>query len=163
MVPAEVEAFCDVRPVGGVAYCQANDITLQSTVMVLGEYAGEKLPFLIDQVRGLAEPEPVEVDMRLVGIPQLISQLRVGDVDHGVYSNVMAAGATITAIQVRHTSETSEEADVKLRLKAERGLNGWVYASMPMRVGTGLTLRTPRYEIQGVITAIRPEWTPPKQ
>jgi len=161
MLPVEVEAPCDVRPIGGQPYCQSNGLTLQATIMLTGELNGAKLPFQIDQVRGVAALETIEVSVKFVGAPATLGLLRVGDVDRGTYTNVLAAGATITSVRVEQVNPEAARADVRLRLNAERGSNGWVYMNQPLRVGGGVWLRTGRYELPGTVDAVKPEWTPP--
>lgn len=163
MLPAEVDAFCEVRPVAGAPSCYANGVALQPTYILSGEFSFGKLPFQIDQVRGLAAPEPVEVVARFAAAPSVITQMRVGDVDGGVFANPLAAGATVTAIRVRKTSDALHEAEVDLRVNAERGSNGWSYAGQPLRAGSALVLRSPRYELQGSVADVTPPWTPPSR
>jgi hypothetical protein len=159
MLPAEVEAFCEVRPLGGTPFCQIDGVTVQATMMLMGEHGTSKLPFQIDQVRGAEALEPIEAVVQMVGAPAVIAQLRVGDVDRGGSSNPLAAGGTITQIGSRSTSGANQTAIVTMRLSAERGSNGWVYASRPLHAGTTVTLRTPRYELNGYVQKLTPEWT----
>jgi len=162
MLPVEVEADCDFRAIGGDPYCQIGNISLQTSAILFGEHAGTKLPFQIDQVRSLQALEPIEVQARFSGASSTIGLIRVGDMDRGLFGNVLAAGATVMSVQVRQVSATAAEASVRLRLSAERGPIGWIYMSAPLRAGGPIALRTSRYELSGVADAITPEWAAPK-
>jgi hypothetical protein len=155
MLPAEVEAGCEVQPQQGTPYCTQNGIVLQPTMVLFGNHALGKLPFQIDQIRGLAAPIDVDAVVRFVAAPQVLAGIRTGDIDRGVFFNPLASGAAVTAVRPGGAS-----VDVTLRLQAERGSNGWVYASAPLRSGSAFALRTPRYELNGSVLTLTPEWTP---
>jgi hypothetical protein len=157
MLPAEVEGFCDVRPIGGMPYCQLDGLTVQATMLLEGELSGRRMPFQIDQVRGFEALAPVEVSVRFQADPGLIRQLRVGDVDRGATANPLASGAIITALKPQST--TGNDTVATLRLNAERGSNGWVYTGRPLRAGASMLFRSERYELNGLITTISPEWS----
>lgn len=161
MLPAEVEGFCEVRPIAGSPQCYGNGVALQPTFILSGEFSFGKLPFQIDQVRGLAPLEPVTVTARFASSPTVIAHLKVGDIDGGIFANPLAAGAVITAITTRRMSDALVEADVTLQLDAERGSNGWIYGTQPLRAGSAFVIRTPRYELQGAVADVKPDWTPP--
>jgi hypothetical protein len=156
MLPAEVEAGCEVQPAQGVPFCQQNGIVLQPTIVLFGNHALGKLPFQIDQIRGRAPLSEIEVVVRLAGAPQVIAAVRLGDADRGLYYNPLASGATVTAVR----PAANAQLDVTLRLQAERGSNGWIYASTPLRAGATFALRTARYELAGNVLTVSPEWAP---
>lgn len=162
MLPAEVEGICDMLPQTGVPYCVANNTSLQPSIILMGDHPLGKLPFQIDQLRGPAPLETVDVVVRFTAGPSVIGAIRKGDVDSGAFSNPLAAGATVTDIRARPLNAVLIEADVTLRLQAQRGAEGWLYASLPLRVGAELALKHPRYQVPGVVQKITPEWTPPR-
>lgn len=162
MLPAEVEGVCDMLPQTGVPYCLANGTSLQPTIVLMGDHTAGKLPFQIDQLRAPAPLETVDVVARFTAAPALIGAIRKDDVDRGMYSNPLAAGATVIDVRTRPFNALLLEADVTLRLQAQRGSEGWIYASAPVRVGGEIALRTPRYQASGAVLKVTPEWTPPK-
>jgi hypothetical protein len=163
MLPAEVEAPCEIKVLGGQPFCQVADgVSLHATMMLTGDFGGVKLPFQIDQIRGTEALEPVTARVRFSGSPATIGLLKAGDVDRGFYTNVLSAGATILSVRVEQVNPESARADVQLRINAERSSNGWVYQSLPLRAGGTVMLRTARYEMQGAIDGVTPEWTSPK-
>ena len=155
MLPAEVEAGCDVQPSQGAPYCTQKGIALQPTMVLFGNHALGKLPFQIDQIRGREALSEVDAVVRFAAPPQVIAGIKPGDVDRGLYFNPLASGATVTAVR-----PGASHVDVTLRLQAERGANGWVYASSPLRGGSAFALRTARYELNGSVLTLSPEWTP---
>jgi hypothetical protein len=154
MLPAELEAGCQVQPQQGTPFCTQNGIVLQPTMVLFGNHALGKLPFQIDQIRGREPLSDIEAVVRFAAPPQVIAGIKPGDADRGLYFNPLASGATVTAVRPGANS-----ADVTLRLQAERGANGWIYASAPLRAGGALSLRTSRYELSGTVLTISPEWT----
>jgi hypothetical protein len=153
MLPVEIEAGCDVVALQGTPFCQINGINLLATMVLYGDHALGKLPFQIDQLRGTAALHTLTVTARFSGAPQVLAGIRSGDVDHGVYTNPLAAGATIVS------AGASGQADVTLSLQAERGADGWIYASQPLRAGSQIQFSTPRYVVAGIVLQISPEWT----
>jgi hypothetical protein len=162
MLPAVVETFCEMRPQTGVPYCVANDSSLQPTVVLMGQHAVGKLPFQIDQLRGPGALETVEIVARFVAPASVINAIRPGDVDRGPYPNPLAADASVLSVRSRPFNNDLLQADVTLRVKAERGTNGWVYASLPLRAGADFALRSARSQVNGPVLSIQPEWTSPK-
>lgn len=163
MLPAEVESPCDIGNQTGVPYCIANATSLQASVVMMGRHGTGPLPFQIDQVRRIGPLERLEVVARVVATPGIIQSIRKGDVDHGQYANPLAHGATVLEVNnTRAYNNDLLQADVTLSLQVDRGSNGWIYTSLPLRAGADLPLQTPRYQVSGRILSVRPEWTPPK-
>ena len=156
VLPAEIEAGCDVTAIQGAPFCQINGINLLATMVLYGDHALGRLPFQIDQLRGTPALHTLTVIARFTGPPQILANIRSGDVDHGVYTNPLAAGATVVAAG----NPASGQADVTLSLQAERGPDGWIYASQPLRAGSQIQFSTPRYVVAGSVLQISPEWTP---
>jgi hypothetical protein len=143
-------------------YCVVNGTSLQPTVVLMGRHAGGNLPFQIDQLRGPTPLETVEIVARFATSSKIIAAIRKNDVDHGLYINPLAAGATVLDVTTRSLNADTSQADVRLRLNAERGSNGWVYASLPLRAGADFAFRNGRYQVNGPVLSISPEWTAPK-
>jgi hypothetical protein len=162
MLPAEVEAGCHMLPKDGVPYCQQAGVSLHPTLLLMGEHEVGRLPFQIDQLRGPAPPEPIEVVARFTAAKSVIAAIRVGDVDAGGYMNPLAAGATVTGITIKPFNEDLVVADVTLKVRAERGSAGWVYSSVPIRAGGEMPFFNARYQLSGLVLRITPEWRPSK-
>jgi hypothetical protein len=162
MLPAEVEGSCEMPPQSGMPYCLANGTSLQPTVVLMGQHAAGKLPFQIDQLRGPGALHSVEVVARFAGPARLISGIRAGDIDLGMFTNPLSAGATVVDVRRRSLTPDVDQAEVTLQLKAEHGSNGWVYGSLPLRGGADIAFRNGRYQVNGPVISVRPEWTPAK-
>ena len=161
MVPAEVESNCYVRPIDGVAYCQVNGVTLQNTMLIVGQNQFGQVPFQIDQIRGSEHLDTVDVRVRLAGAADVISRIRVGDEDGGRNGNPLASGAVITAVsEARSIGPGMLDIEITLRLDAERTSNGRVYSGLSLRAGAVFAIRTARYEAQGQVLEVKPEWSP---
>ena len=85
MLPAEVEAGCEVQPSQGTPYCTQNGIVLQPTMVLFGNHALGKLPFQIDQIRGREALSEVEAVVRFAAPSQVMAGIKPGDVDRGLY------------------------------------------------------------------------------
>lgn len=161
-LPATVEAFCEVRIQPTTPYCQIGPLVLQQTAVVVGETPQGKVAFQIDQVRGAVPLETLTVTARFSGPDAVIDEIRVGDQDRGQFMNPLAAGATVTSVVRQPAQGDIGHVEVVLELQAERASNGWQYAEQPLRVGLNVLLRTPRYEMPGLVRRISPEWTAAK-
>ena len=162
MLPAEVESSCEMPTQTSFPYCVANNTSLQPTVVLMGQHAIGKLPFQIDQLRGPGSLETVEVVARVTAATGVIAAIRTGDVDHGTFANPLASGAAVIDVRSRPFNADLLQADVTMRVQVERGSNGWVYSSQPLRAGGEFAFRTARYQVTGATLSIRPEWTKPK-
>lgn len=161
-VPVSLLIGCTVRAPQGVPQCAVGDAQLQPlTMLVLNTPIGS-LPFQIDQIRGAQPLEDVDLVVQMTGRRELLAQIKPGDTDHGQYVNPLAAGAVIESVGTPMTlGGDTQRVDIKMRAQAQRNTAGWTYASAPLRVGGGYTLRTPKYELQGIVVQIAPEWTQP--
>jgi len=160
-VPAVVRVGCSIRAPQGTPQCVIGDTTLQPTAIVFVETPLGRLPFQIDQIRGTQPLEPVTLTVQFEGRPALITQIRRDDVDQGSYFNDLGAGARVTAVSTpRMQTPDYGRVDVTIAAQAQRDTTSWVYATVPLRVGAGLQLRTPRYDLRGTIVAVSPEWSP---
>ena len=76
-------------------------------------------------------------------------------------SDVLAAGATVTDIRNQIRSGDSSRADVVLTMQAQRGSSSWIYAATALRAGASILVQTPRYQVQGTVLRVTPDWTLP--
>jgi hypothetical protein len=156
MLPAEVEVPCELRVEGGLPMCRGGGQTLLTNVVLTGRHSSGSLSFQIDQLRGDPELVTVTAEVKFSYPAEILSAIRVGDSDHGLYFNPLAAGATVRRV----TRRGPNEADVVLDVTAERGPLGWRFQLQPLRAGAPVTIRTGRYEVAGVVQRITPEWSP---
>lgn len=156
MLPAEVEVPCELRVEGGLPMCRGGGQTLFTNVVLTGVHAIGTLSFQIDQLRGSPELTTLVADVRFSYPADVLAAIRVGDSDHGLYFNPLAAGAAVRRVVRRSPTE----ADVTLELAAERGPAGWLFQLHPLRAGAPMTIRTGRYEMTGTVQRINPEWSP---
>ena len=159
-VPVTIRAACRVRAPQGVPQCAVGDAAIQVTSILMLNTAIGTLPFQVDQIRGLQPLEPVDIRLQVTARSEIVAQLRTGDIDSGQYANPLAAGAVLTAVErpVSLGSDT-DRVDVTLRAQAQRGSSGWIYASVPVRAGAALPIRTSKYELQGLVLSVTPPWT----
>ena len=161
-VPVSIRIGCAVRAPQGVPQCAVGDSPLQPLTMLVLNTSLGALPFQIDQIRGAQPLEAVDVVVQITGRRELLAQVKPGDTDYGQYVNPLAAGAVVASVGTPMTlGGDTERVDIKMRAQAQRNSSGWTYASAPLRVGGGYSLRTPKYELQGIVVQIAPEWTEP--
>ena len=158
-VPVALRVACEVRAPQGIPQCAVGDAALQPLTLLVLNTAIGALPFQVDQLRGTQPLETVEVVVQITNRRELIAQIRPGDVDQGPYVNPLAAGATVLSVGNRMVvGGDTERVDVTLRAQAQRTTSGWTYGSAPLRSGGGYVLRAPRYELQGTVVRVSPEW-----
>lgn len=150
-VPVAIRVGCYVEVPQSAPRCLGDGIALQpAAVLMLATPVG-KLPFQIDQVRGLEPVEALRVVARLSGQPEALAQVRPGDVDLGVATNELAAGARVAGVR---PGPAAGQIDVTLDVQSQRTTAGWTYAAAPLRIGGPILLRTVRYELQGTVVAV---------
>ena len=159
-VPVVLRVACAVKAPQGVPQCTLGDAVLQPTSMLLMKTPVGPLPFQVDQMRGLQPVEPVQVVIQVTARTEIIDQIKKGDADYGQYMNPLAAGASVESVGKRlQMGYSTDRVDVALITQAQRGSSSWTYAALPLRAGGALTLRTPRYEVQGIVLMVTPDWT----
>jgi hypothetical protein len=159
-LPAALRVACHVRAPQGVPQCAVGDVVLQPTALLFVKSELGTVPFQIDQIRGHQPLQPIRITVQFAGRPVVLSQMRRGDVDYGAFVNELAAGATVAERSSPLTvGQDMVRIDVTLHAQGQTGGSSWLYASSPIRVGSPLTFRTPRYELSGTIVKIEPEWS----
>jgi len=160
-VPVTLRLGCDVRPTQGTPQCVAAGVALQATMMLLlPTPLGNTLPFQIDQVRGIGPVERVRAVVRFSTIPALVDQIKAGDIDVGMATNELVAGAEVVQAPPSRRVGDAAERDVTVTLRAQKVEGGWTYATAPLRAGSAFVLRTKTYELQGVVLQLTPETSP---
>ena len=134
---------------------------IAADIDVPDEDAGRPTAVSGRQIRGFQPVEPVQVVTQVTARTEIIDQIRKGDADYGQFMNPLAAGAMVNAVANRAmVADRTVRVDVSLTAQAQRGSSSWTYAAPPLRAGATFVLRTPRYELQGLVVQVTPAWTP---
>ena len=154
-VPAVVRLRCGVRAPQGRPDCLVGDAPLAPFVLLLLPAPFGDTPFLVEQVRSIEPIRQIEMQVRFSGDPAILSLIRPGDADRGGTANELAGGAVIARLgQLRRLSETAAELKATVRVDLQLAPGGWLYDSSPLRAGSVLPMRTPRYTLQGLVTEL---------
>lgn len=154
-VPAVVRLRCGVRARQGRPDCLVRDAAIAPTVLLLLPAPFGDTPFLVEQVRSIEPIREIEMQVRFSGDPAVVSLIRPGDADRGGTSNELAAGAVIVRLgQLRQSSQGAAEREATVRADLQLAPGGWLYDSSPLRAGSFLPMRTPRYTLQGLVTGL---------
>lgn len=147
MLPVVLRVSCFVRSAEGQPECVAG-YSVQPASLFYFDMFGRKVPFQIDQVRSVQPLVPLRVTVRVSGESGVLAQMQPGDTDFGDIRNELAASARIDSI------DGGGARDLRLTVQAQRGVDSWLYANAPLRVGSPFQLRTERYEIRGTVIAV---------
>ena len=94
--------------------------------------------------------------MRMRGNPSVLSKIKAGDVDTGGLSNELAVLARVESVgPMRVASDGVAQVDAKVVANLQRGDQGWLYDSVPLRAGSAIAWRTADYEVQAVVSDLR--------
>jgi hypothetical protein len=151
-LPAIVLFKCYVRAQQGNPVCGVGDVTIAPTALLNLTTPLGRTPFQVERVRSSQPVEPVEIEVRFAGNPNLLSLITPGDVDLGGTANELAMLARVVTV----TPIGAGQLSVNLIAQLQKADQGWLYDSAPLRVGSTIAIRTPRYEIAGVVTKAPP-------
>lgn len=149
MVAATLRISCFVRSNQGQPECVGGGSSVQPTTLLFLSLPFGTTPFQIDQVRSVQPLEAVMVTVRFSGDPRVLAQLRVGDADFGDVRNELSSTARIESLGPAGAGWR----EARLTLQAQRGADGWLYANLPLRLGSTFTVRNARYEATGTVVA----------
>lgn len=153
--PAIVRLTCRVRVQGGTPFCQSNDITIATTSLLMLPTPLGQTPFQVQRVQSTTAVESVLVTMRMTAHTSVLSKIKAGDVDTGGLSNELAVLARVESVSpMRVVSDGVAQVEAKVVANLQRGDSGWLYDSLPLRVGSVILLRTADYEVQAVISGL---------
>jgi hypothetical protein len=107
----------------------------------------DAMTFVVDELLPAAPAQPFDLTVRLTGGPEL-ALIKVGDHDNLLDDRA----AAVTAIGPRQASSI----DVKLRVGADRGRDGWRYRGKLLKAGAPFSLSTDAYVASGTIVAAAP-------
>jgi hypothetical protein len=155
-LPAIVKFACQIRAQQGTPFCQSGDVTIAPKSLLTLPTPLGKTPFQIQRVRGTQPQEPASVSVRLRGLPQVVRQIKPGDVDTGGVDNELAVLGRIDSVGAVRSVGEGAEVDVTMVTDLQRTGSAWLYDSAPIRVGGSIILRTSGYEVSGVVTGITP-------
>lgn len=154
-LPAVVKFRCNVRTQQGRPHCTVDDATVAPTALLMLPTPLGQTPYQIEQLRSPHPLQDVALEVRVTGHPDVLSLIKVGDVDRGGAANELAAGIRVAAVSgPRRLSGTSAEADVQLIAQLQNVDGQWLRDSSPVRAGGALPFRTPLYEVSGMVTRI---------
>ena len=156
-LPATVLFRCYVKTQQGRPHCVVDDAPVAPPNLIMLPTPLGKTPFQVEQVRSSHPLESVQIRVHVAGQPLVLSQIRSGDVDLGGTTNELGAVARVARVTaVQRLSENSAEIDVDVVAELQRVNGVWLYDSLPLRAGSTFPLRTPRYEVRGIVTQIPP-------
>ncbi len=152
-LPVAVRMGCAVRSREGHPVCVVGEVDLRPGALLVLPTQFGLLPFQIDQMRSSAEVEPVRATVRFQADPRMLSQMKKGDLDLARATNELAAGATVLEV----SAPRPDIREAVIGLQAQRGAAGWTFENQPLRVGGPFQLRTPGYELTGIVVSIDAE------
>lgn len=151
-VPAAVLLKCSLRSQQGTPYCVIDETTIAPPAILKLATPLGATPFQVERVRSALPTEAKPVDIRLAGSRALLSQVKPGDLDLNGTGNELALLARVDQVgPVRTVGSSAAEVDVRLMAQLQAGGEGWLYNSAPLRAGSPISIRTPRYEVSGVV------------
>lgn len=154
-LPAAVLFKCYLRSQQGTPYCAIDDTTIAPPAILELSTPLGTTPFQVERVRSPLPMEAQPVDIRLAGTPSLLSLVKPGDVDRNGTANELALLARVDRVgPVRAGGPSSAEVEVRLIAQLQSTEEGWLYNSVPLRAGSPITIRTPRYEVSGVVITV---------
>lgn len=152
-LPAVVRFNCSVTTDQGGPYCKVANALVVPTALLTIEAPFGKTLFQVERVRSTAPVEAVPIEVRLAGLPSVLSLIKAGDVDLNATTNELALLARVAGVEsVRATGPSGAEVTVSLIAQMQKVEQQWLYDSAPLRVGAPITLRTSRYQATGVVT-----------
>lgn len=156
-LPAVVRFKCYVRTQQGSPFCVVDDATIAPPALLMVSTPLGKTPFQVERVRSPHPLEGVPVTVRVNGIPSVLSRIKAGDIDRGPTANELAILARVDSVgPVRVFGAGSAEVEVRIIAQLQRVDQRWLYDSAVLRAGGTLALRTPNYEVTGIVTDLPP-------
>ena len=154
-LPAAVLLKCSLRSQQGTPYCSLDETTIAPPAILKLATPLGTTQFQIDRVRSPLPTEDQPIDVRLTGTAVLLAQVKPGDRDLGGTANELALLARVDSVgAVRASSPSSAEVMVRLIAQLQPATEGWLYNSAPLRAGSPITIRTSRYEVNGVVASV---------
>jgi hypothetical protein len=152
-VPVSVRMGCNVRSREGHPVCAVGEIDLRPGLLLMTATQFGLLPFQVDQMLSSAPLESVRTTVRFQADPRMLTQMRKGDVNLARATNELAAGATLLEV----SAPRPDIREASMALQSQHDQEGWVFNNQPLRVGAPFSLRTPAYELSGIVLSIEPD------
>jgi hypothetical protein len=120
--------------------------------------------FQIHEVHLAGTPATVQARVRLLVTPEILAEMKPGDVDTAPNARARGHAASIVAlgaVRVASASETGTHAplgsggrvvDATFRVPVEAATAGWTYKDQPFKTGAPFTFETSRYIVQGEVS-----------
>ena len=152
-MPAVVRFNCYVRTQQGSPFCVVDDATIAPPALLTLSAPFGKIPFQVERVRSPHPLQPVPVTVRFSGNDAVLKQMKPGDLDLGGTANELAVLARVDRVgPVRVFGPGTADVEVRLIMQLQNVDGRWLYDSAGLRMGGPLTLRTPYYEVAGIVT-----------
>jgi hypothetical protein len=158
-LPAVVQFNCYVRAPQGTPYCSVGDVTIAPTALLNLTTPLGATPFQVERVLSSQPVEALPIEVRFSASPSVLPLIQPGDVDLGGTANELALLARVVATEPVGAGQLS----VNLIAQLQKADQGWLYDSAPLRVGSTMWIRTPRYEIAGIVTKVPPAEGQPRR
>jgi hypothetical protein len=156
-LPAAVLFKCYLRSQQGTPYCVINETTVAPPAILKLSTPLGTTPFQVERVRSPQPLQPTAIDIRLTAGASLLSLVKPGDVDLAGTANELALLSRVDRVgSVRVLSPSAAEVEVRLIAQLQKTDEGWLYNSLPLRVGSPFTLRTSHYEVSGMVIGLPP-------
>jgi hypothetical protein len=130
--------------------------------------------FQISEVHLGSAPATVQARVRLLATPEILTEMKVGDVDTSPNARAQGHAATIVSLGAARAASTSESTsraplggagrvvEATLRVPVEQAAAGWIYKDQPFKAGAPFTFETSRYIVQGEVGDVVLPPSPPK-
>ena len=132
------------------------------------------LNFQISEVHLGSAPATVQARVRLLVTPEMLTEMKAGDVDTSPNARAQGHAATIVSVGAARAVSASESAaraplggagrvvDATVRVPVEQAAAGWTYKDQPFKTGAPFTFETSRYIVQGEVGDVVLPPSPPK-
>jgi hypothetical protein len=178
-LPATLKLHCWLLPnVDGSVRCMMSGptqpaVVAPDSVLTLKGPQGW-LNFQINEVHLGTAPATVQARVRLLVTPEILTEMKVGDVDTSPNARAQGHAATIVSVGAVRAASASESAaraplggagrvvEATLRVPVEQAAAGWIYKDQPFKAGAPFTFETPRYVVQGEVGDVVLPPSPPK-
>ena len=154
-LPAAILVRCHLRVQQGTPYCATDDATIGPPAILKLTTPLGTTAFQIDRVHSPLPMTTQPVEVRLSGPPALLTLVKAGDMDLDGTANELALIARVDRVgAVRSSGGSAAEVDVRLSAQLQAVSDGWLYNGAPLRAGSPISIRTSRYQVNGVVTSL---------
>jgi hypothetical protein len=141
---ASVLVECDATPQPGGCGLAGIPVAPASAIRLPG--ATDPMTFVVDELLPGTPPQPLEIAVQFGGGPET-ALITAGDRDQLVDDRA----AVVRSVGPR---QPGRALDVRLRLGADQGRDGWQYRGRMLKVGAPFALTTTRYVANGIVASV---------